>query len=74
VDDVDPDTISATLEPDSAVDNFLRGYEEKDIEKYGFRAFSLLFVLFNLIYWPWLLVSSEYFTWDVDLTYNVEED
>ena len=58
----------------STLDVLIKGIPEKDIENYGFVLFSLIFVVFNLIYWPWLLVASDYFQWDVDLTYNVKDD
>jgi len=60
--------------PMSPLDKYLKRFKEEDIEKYGFRAFSLLFVIYNIVYWPWLLVSSEYFNWNIDFAYNSNDE
>lgn len=56
------------------MDVLLRDVPEAKLEKYGFYAFFILFVLFNFIYWPWLLISADYFNWHIDYTYNVKEE
>jgi len=44
------------------------------IHMYGFRLLFISFLLFNLGYWPWLLLKSNYFQWDVDPKYNVRDE
>ncbi len=56
------------------MDVLLREVPEEDLETYGFYAFLLFFIIFNLIYWPWLLISADYFNWHVDLSYNVKDE
>jgi hypothetical protein len=47
---------------------------EAELEKYGFILFFALFLVFNLIYWPWLLISSGYYDWVVDLKHNPKDE
>ncbi len=39
-------------------------------QKYAFWTFATTFLLFVLIYWIWLLWSSEYFNWNPSSIYN----
>jgi len=39
-------------------------------EKYGFVAVAGSFVMFNVIYWPWLLLASGHFKYLVNFDYN----
>jgi len=39
-------------------------------EKWAFLIFSVVFFVFNIIYWSWLLVESDYFDWTVNATHN----
>jgi hypothetical protein len=57
----------------SKMEVFIRNLKEEQIERYGLRSFIILFFLFNLIYWPWLLVASRYFNWELDFTYNIND-
>jgi len=40
------------------------------IEKYAFIIYSIVFIIFAVLYWTWLLRSAEYFTWTVNGTHN----
>jgi len=54
----------------SIVEKYLLEFKEQDIERYGLAVFSLLFVVYNIVYWTWLLVSSGYFSWEIDFDHN----
>ncbi|ODM88034.1 Glycine receptor subunit alphaZ1 [Orchesella cincta] len=43
-------------------------------EKFAFIIFSVVFTSFNVIYWTWLLVASDYFNWSVNETLNADLD
>ena len=40
------------------------------VEVYGFLFTIVGFVFFNLIYWPWILINSNYYNDNVDFNYN----
>jgi len=44
------------------------------VEKYGFIFISGTFIGFNIIFWPWLLISSGYFEYHVNFEHNAIED
>jgi len=46
----------------------------KKIERMVVPVYLITFIIFNLIYWPWLLGSSGFFDWEVDPTYNAPYD
>jgi hypothetical protein len=56
----------------SSVHEKLKKYEKfaEFIEKFAFLIFCFIFVVFNIIYWTWLLISSDYFNWNVNASWN----
>jgi len=58
------------LENDAYVDHRFYMQVRNFVEVYGFLFTIIGFTLFNLIYWPWLLISSKYFSNAVDLNFN----
>lgn len=44
------------------------------IEKYAVVIFSVVFIIFNVIYWSWLLTVSDYYNWSVNETLNADVD
>jgi len=42
----------------------------KVVETYGFISLCLGFTFFNLVYWPWLIISSNYGAFTVNFTFN----
>jgi len=46
----------------------------RKIETFAVPIYFLLFVLFNIVYWPWIMGSSNFFKWSLDTTHNVAED
>ncbi|OXA64552.1 Glycine receptor subunit alphaZ1 [Folsomia candida] len=40
------------------------------IEQYGLYILSLAYVIFNIIYWTWLMKESNYLQWSVNSTFN----
>ncbi len=45
-------------------------YAMKLMKRYAFLAFAVIFLTFFVIYWTWLLLSSDYFNWELNPVYN----
>ena len=44
------------------------------VERYAFVIFSVIFIVFNVVYWTWLLQAAKYFDWSVNATHTAIED
>src|SRR5690348_1750069 len=43
------------------------------VESNSFWLILILFIVFNAIYWSWLLIGAEHFQWSVNPLYNIVE-